>query len=158
MNKTIFQIDYKLSVIIISILGIIIGFVTSAYNVTGMPSFLLYFIKVTILSFLYLIFYLIENKNSDFKEKLKYILGNLLALNGLNITFAVFCAAHILPSLFLTLSGLISLHIIASFVLEIIALYFKNNVIEKIISFNKKIGTVVADPIVRFFDKKITND
>ena len=86
------------------------------------------------------------------------MLGNLLMLNGINVVFSVFCATHILPSLFLTLSGVISLYIITSFVLEVLSLYYKNEIVDKVISVNKKIGTAVADPIAKLFERKTTND
>ena len=45
MNKTIFQIDYKISVLIICVLGVIVGFVSNAYSVNGVVSFIFHFIK-----------------------------------------------------------------------------------------------------------------
>lgn len=158
MNKTIFQIDYKLSIIIVSILGIVIGFVSNAYSVSGIVGLLFHFIKIIILTGLYLVFYLIENKNDSFKTTLKYMFGTIVVLNGFNLIFTIFSSTHILEHLFLTLSGVISLYIIISFVLEILSLYYKNEIADKIILFNKKIGTAVADPIISFFEKKITND
>ncbi|MBR3891323.1 MAG: hypothetical protein IKJ30_04545 [Bacilli bacterium] len=157
MNKTIFQIDYKISVIIICVLGIISGFVSNAYTVNGVVSFIFHFIKIGVLTLIYLALYLIENKNKQFKEKLKYLFGDLAILNLMNIVFAIFISTHILPQLFLTMSGIISLYIVVSFSFEIVTLYYKNEIIGKITEFNKKIGNAIANPIVNLIDN-ITND
>lgn len=157
MNKTIFRIDYKISLIIIMALGVIIGFLSNAYNVNGFISLILHFIKLMILSFIYLGLYLIENKNKDFKDKLKYIFGDLILFNALNFICAIFTTTHILSYMFLTFSGIISLYMIISFSIEIINLYLKNEIINKVISLNKKIGLAIANPIIKAFEK-ITND
>jgi len=158
MNKTIFQIDYKLSIIIVSLIGIIIGFISNGYMVNGLMPLLFYLIKMIVLCGLYLVFYLIENKNEEFKYKLKYMMGYLLVLNSFNLICIIFSLTHILSGLFLTLTSIVSLYIIVSFVLEILVLYFDNEIVDRIVNINKKIGQAVADPIVSFFDKKITND
>lgn len=157
MNKTIFQIDYKISVLIIAILGIIVGFVSNAYAVNGITSLIFHLIKVGVLTLVYLALYLIENKNNVFKEKLKYIFGDLVLFNFMNIIFSIFICAHILPQLFLTLSGIVSLYIVVSFCLEIVDLYYKNEIVTKVMNLNKKIGVAVANPIVNVIDKT-TND
>lgn len=158
MNKTIFQIDYRLSIIIVSLIGIIIGFISNGYMVNGFVPLLFYIIKITILCGLYLVFYLIENKNKEFKCKVKYMMGYLVLFNSFNLICVIFSLAHILDGLFMTLTSIISLYIIISFVLEILVLYFNNEIVEKIVNANKKIGLAVANPIVNFFDSKITND
>lgn len=157
MNKTIFQIDYKISVLIISILGIIVGLISNVYGVNGIVAFLLYFIKINVLTLIYLSLYLIENKCEPFKHKLKYIFGYLLILNASNLIFSILTSAHVLPQLFFALSGIVSLYVIISFVAEILDLYYKNEIVAKLISFNKKIGNAIANPIVNFIEK-ITND
>ncbi len=157
MNKTIFQIDYKISVLIICVLGVIVGFVSNAYSVNGVVSFIFHFIKIGVLTLIYLALYLIENKNKQFKEKLKYLFGKLTILNLMNIIFAIFISTHILPQLFLTMSGIVSLYIVVSFCFEIVTLYYKNEIISKIIEFNKKIGNAIANPIVNLIEN-ITND
>jgi hypothetical protein len=158
MNKTIFQIDYKLSVMIISILGIIVGFISNGYGINGLGGLFMHLIKILMFVGIYLVFYLIENKNTTFKEKLKYMLGNIMIANAINFTFAIFSLTHILPYLFLTLSGIVSLYIIVSFIFEILSLYVDNKLINKLITVNKKIGNAIAEPITSFFDKKFTND
>jgi hypothetical protein len=157
MNKTIFRIDYKISMIIVMVLGVVIGFVSNAYNVDGFMSLIFHFIKLIVLTFIYLGLYLIENKNIEFKDKLKYVFGDLVLLSSLNFICSIFTTAHILAYMFLTFSGVISLYVIVSFTMEILNLYFKNEVINKVISLNKKIGLAIANPIIKSIEK-ITND
>ncbi len=157
MNKTIFRLDYKISMLIVSVLGIVMGFITNAYGVNGIISFIFHLFKIFILTFLYLVLYFVENKNLDFKNKLKYMLGGILLLNASNLIFSIFTTTHILSGLFLTFSGVVSLYMVISFTLEIINLYYQNKFIDKMILFNKKIGTAVAEPIISLF-KRTTND
>jgi hypothetical protein len=85
------------------------------------------------------------------------MLGGILLLNASNLIFSIFTTTHILSGLFLTFSGVVSLYMVISFTLEIINLYYQNKFIDKMILFNKKIGTAVAEPIISLF-KRTTND
>lgn len=157
MNKTIFQLDYKVSVIIVSILGIFIGFVSNAYNVNGGLAFVFHFVKLLLLTGAFFALYLLENKNKEFKDKLKYVVGDLFLLNAINLMFSIFVVTHIISPLFIILSGIVSLYVIFMFVMEIVNLYFENSTIGKVMNFNKKIGDAIATPITRMVNKS-TND
>ena len=99
----------------------------------------------------------VPSQLQEFKDKMKYVFGDLVLLSSLNFICSIFTTAHILAYMFLTFSGIISLYVIVSFTMEILNLYFKNEVINKVISLNKKIGLAIANPIIKSIEK-ITND
>ena len=157
MNKTIFNLNYKTSIIIVSILGIILGFISNAFYVDGIVDFILYIFRFALFVGIYLIIYFLE-KFKDFKLSNARMMGYLMINCTFNIVFALFSITHILPSLFLTLSGIVCFWTIFSFVIEILAVCIKNKFIDKIFNFNKKIGLLISSPIVKLVDSKITND
>ena len=158
MNKTIFQLDYKISMLIVSLVGIFVGFISNVYNVKGVLGFIFYLIELVLLTGLFFILYCIENKNKEFKNKVKYLFGDLALMSVLNIVFALFSITHIMQFLFITLSGIACLCIIYVFALEIVHLYLENKTVVKLVDFNKKIGDAIATPIVKLISKKTTND
>lgn len=156
MNKTIFNLDYKVSIIIVSVLGILIGFLSNGFYVNGVMSFIFYIFRFILFIGMYAIFYVIEKRNSEFKEANKRMIGYLIGSSILNIIFGVFVASNLLRGLFVTLSGVVCLWIIFSFVMEILAVCIDNKIISKIFDINKKIGSI-ANPILKVVDN-ITND
>lgn len=157
MNKTIFNLDYKISVIIISFLGVLFAFLSNAFYVGGLFGFILYLFRFCLFISVFLLIHLIERNNNEFKNGSKRMLGYVAISSLLNTIFAVFTTTHLLKGVFLTLSGIVCFWLIFSFVIEILKLYFNNKIIDKIFSINEKIGLVLANPIVNVFGK-ITND
>ena len=156
MNKTIFNLDYKLSIIIISILGIVFAFLSNAFYISGFLEFILYIFRFILFIGVFLIFYILENNNMEFKNAITRMIGYLAINTVFNIVFAIFTTAHLLRGLFLTFSGIVCLWLIISFVIEITYLYTNNKIIEKILFINEKIGLVFSNPILKLFNK-ITN-
>lgn len=158
MNKTIFNLDYKISIIIVSFLGILLGFLSNAFYVNGIIGLVIYLFKLILFSGIYVIFYFIEKNNKEFKLANKRMSGYLLISAILNIIFSIFSTAHLLSGFFLTLSGIVCFWLILSFISEIINVCLQNKIINKIINVNEKIGLAIANPIIKLIDSKITND
>lgn len=158
MNKTIFNLSYKTSVIAISVFGILLAFLSNAFYVDNFIEWILYIFRFLLFIAIYGVFYLLEKENKEFKETNKRIMGYLIANGILNITFAIFSLTHILQSLFLTLSGITCFILIHLFVVEILQLFLNNKIINTMFEIQKKIGLFLASPIVMFIDRKITND
>lgn len=158
MNKTIFNLTYKNSLIAISILGVILAFLSNAFYVDNFIELILYIFRFALFISIYLIFYILEKNNEEFKLANKRVVGYLVVSGILNSVFAVFCLAHILPNLFLSLNGIICFILIYLFAMEIVGLFVNNNFVNKILNTHKKIGLFFASPIVKYVDKKITND
>ena len=156
MNKTIFNLDYKLSVIIVSVLGILIGFLSNGFYINGVMSFIFYIFRFILFVGIYAIFYVIEKRNNDFKEANKRMIGYLMGSSILNIIFGIFIATNLLKGLFVTLSGIVCLWVIFSFIMEMLVACIDNKAITKIFDVNKKIGSI-ANPILKVIDD-ITND
>jgi len=156
MNKTIFNLNYKISIIIISILGILFAFLSNAFYVSGFLGFILYLFRLVLFIGVFLILHLSEKNNLEFKRTNKRMIGYLTINSLLNIVFAVFASAHLLRGVFLTFSGVICLWLIIAFVIEIARLYTNHKIVDKLLLINEKIGLVFANPIVNVFNK-ITN-
>lgn len=158
MNKTIFNLDTKTSIIFVSALGILLGFLSNAFYVDGLMDLIFYVFRFILFVIIYAIFYVIEKKNDEFKQTNKRMIGYLAISSILNVIFSIFITSHILPSLFLTLSGVICFWLIITFTFEILHVCVNNKIINKTITVNEKIGSVVANPIVKLVDNISTND
>lgn len=158
MNKTIFKLDIKPSIIILASVGILLGFLSNIFYVNGAMDFIFYIFRLLLIIFVFSLFTILEKNNEEFKKASKRNLGYLALSSVLNIAFAIFKITHILPNLFLTLSGVICFWVIASFVLEILCVCIDNKSINKIICMNEKIGKAIANPIVKLVNNIITND
>lgn len=158
MNKTFLNLDYKISVLIVSFFGIILGFLSNAFYVDSIIEMVLYVFRFLLFIGIYLLMFFIEKKNLEFKESLKRMSGYLLVSSILNVVFALFSLTHILVSVFLFMSGVLCLWVIVSFLLEIIYVYKINNNIKNIVNVNKKIGLILISPIIEKIEKGITND
>ena len=158
MNKTIFNLNYNISIWIIGIMGIMFAFLSNAFYVEGILELLSYVLRFVLFIGIYLFLYLVEKNNSDFKETTKRMMGYLISSSTCNIVFSIFVTSHLLRGLFLTLSGIICFWLILVFVVEIIKLYKSNKLIKRFFEVNKKIGLAFANPIIKFIDSKITND
>jgi len=152
MNKTIFNLNYKISIIIISILGILFAFLSNAFYVSGFLGFILYLFRLVLFIGVFLILHLSEKNNLEFKRTNKRMIGYLTINSLLNIVFAVFASAHLLRGVFLTFSGVICLWLIIAFVIEIARLYTNHKIVDKLLLINEKIGLVFANPIVNVFN------
>ena len=152
MNKTIFNLDYKLSVIIVSVLGIIFAFLSNAFYVGGLMGFILYVFRFLLFIGVFLILNVIEKNNMEFKDSLKRMIGYLVISSSLNIIFSIFTTTHLLRGFFLICSGIVCFWLIVAFLLEIIKLYFNSKIVDSVLNVNKKIGLAVANPIARLFD------
>ena len=157
MNKTIFNLSYKISMIIFSLLGVLLGFLSNVYYVNGLSSFIFYLLRAVLFMGIYFGIYVLE-KNSDFKDSTRRMLGYLSVSYLVNMVCAIFSITHILGGVFLTISGLICFWLILAFVFELLVIYIDNRIINKIFNVNKKIGLAVAYPIVKLLSKKVTND
>ena len=158
MNKTIFNLNSKISIIIIACFGIVFSFMTNAFYVVNFWSFILYVFRFCLFVGIYLLLYLFEKQNLEFKQKCKimggYFLGNALV----NICCALFSVTHILKEIFLLVSGIVCFWSILAFIVEIVILFVKGNLLNKISITHEKIGSILINPIVRIFEKKTTND
>ena len=158
MNKTIFNLNGKMSIIIVACLGILLGFLSNAYYVSDFLDFILYIFRGILFIGIYLAIYSLEKNDLGFKSTNKRMLGYLSCSYLLNTICALFAITHILSQLFLVISGIVCFWVILVFIFEVLCLYFENKWIVKINKFNEKIGLLFANPIVRLLEKKTTND
>ena len=157
MNKTIFNLDYKKSIIIVSVLGVILGFLSNAFYVNGFIELIFYIFRFSLFAFIYVVLYMLEKNNLEFKMSNKRMVGYLIVSSLLNIIFSIFATAHLLTTIFLTLSGIVCFWVIASFIIEIINVCIDNNIISKILRINEKVSLIIANPIIKFIDSKVNN-
>ena len=155
MNKTIFKLNYKNSIIIVSIVGIIFSFLSNAFYINGVMEFILYTFRLLLFLGIYLVLYFIEKDNIEFKESLKRIVGYMGATTLINLSCGVFVGTHLLSGLFIAISGIACLWLILAFVMEVLQFYIKNKFITNFYLANKKIGLTFANPIIKLFN--ITN-
>ena len=156
MNKTIFNLSYKSSIIIVSLLGIMFGFLSNAFYVNGVMDFILFAFRLILFLGVYLILFFIEKNNGEFKESTRRMLGYIGVSALLNIVCSIFVSTHLLSGLFITISGLVCFWEIMAFVIETLQLYFNNKFVGNLFMINKKIGLTLASPIIKLFN--ITND
>lgn len=158
MNKTIFNLDSKISIIMIAVLGIIFSFMTNAFYVVNFWGFILYFFRFCLFAGIYLLFYFAEKNNLVFKSRCKVMGGYLLVNASINIACALFSVTHILKDVFLLVSGIMCFWSILAFMGEIMILFIERKWLKRICDLNEKIGSIFINPIVKIFEKKITND
>lgn len=158
MNKTIFNLNYKSSVIIMSLLGIIFGFLSNVFYINGFLELIFYVFRFFLFIGVYLLIYLFEKNNNEFKVVNKRMMGMLIISSISNSIFAIFAITHLLSGLFVILSGVVCFILIVYFVMEIINVVNENKICQKIININEKIGSAIANPIVKYIESKITND
>ena len=155
MNKTIFNLNYKTSIIIVSILGIILGFLSNAFYINGVLGYIFYLFRLIVFVGIYGIMNFLEKNNEEFRIATKRMIGYLSVGGILNIIFALFATTHILRELFLTLSGVVCFWVILAFVVEILIVYIKENkVINRILKIDEKIGAITSQAIVKLFKSK----
>ena len=157
MNKTIFNFNLKISTILISSFGVLLGFLANAFYTNNFFGLIFFIIRSCLFVGIYLCVYFLEKNNFDFKNKCKRMVGYLIWCYLLNLLCSIFALTHILQGVFLTVSGVICFWTIASFILEILYLYFDKKWLSKIISVNEKIGLTIANPIVKIIETKTTN-
>lgn len=158
MNKTIFNLSYKASLTIMAILGVLFGFLSNAYYINGFLELIFYVFRFLMFIGVYLLIYLLEKGDENFKSFNKRMMGILVLSSIVNTIFAIFSSAHLLGGLFIVLSGVVCFILIMSFVIEIINVFHENKVFNIIVGLNKKIGNAFANPIVKSLEAKITND
>lgn len=158
MNKTIFNLNYNISIIIMGIIGVVFAFLSNAFYVDGIIELLCYIFRFMLFIGIFLLIYLVEKNHIEFKETNKRMMGYLTISSLCNVLFSIFVTSHLLRGMFLTLSGIVCFWLILAFVIEVVSLYTDSNLVKKIFNFNKKIGLAFANPIVKFVDSKITND
>ncbi len=158
MNKTIFNLELKLSVIIVSILGIILSFLSNGFYVNGILNFIVYLLRCLLFVSLFIVFYVSENNNLQFKDTLKRMIGYLVIVEGLNIICSIFIVTHLLRGVFVTISGIVCFYLICAYVVEILKNCSNNKIVNAIFKINEKIGLTFANPIIKFIDTKITSD
>ena len=158
MNKTIFNLDVKVSIMIVSILGIILSFLSNGFYVNSVLNFVFYVFRCILFVTLFVVFYMSESNNLQFKDALKRMVGYLIITEGLNLVCSVFVVTHLLRGVFVTISGIVCFLLIFTFVIEILNIYFSNKFIKVIFNINEKIGLKISNPIISFIESKITND
>lgn len=157
MNNTIFNLNHKMSIIIVSIIGILLGFLSNAFYIGGILSFIFYIFRCILFIGIFGVLYLLEKKNTQFKSANKRMMGYLGISAIFNVVFSIFVVTHLLGALFITLSGIVCFWVIFSFVIEILNVCLENSVITKILSVNEKIGLIVGNPIAKVLDNLTTN-
>ena len=150
--KTFLNLNHKLSLIIVSIIGIVFAFLSNAYYVNGLINLALYVIRIIIFTLIFLFFYLFEKKDLEFKEFNKRGIGYLVINGTFNIICTIFVSTNLLRELFVTLSGIICLGLIICFILEIIKMYSQNKFIEKCF----KVTSGISENVGNFFVKLVS--
>ena len=158
MNKTIFNLNSKISITIIACLGIILSFMANAFYVENFWNYILYIFRFFLFVGVYVLIYWLENQNIEFKKKCKIMAGYLVGNALVNICCAWFSVTHILKEIFLLISGLVFFWSIIAFSLEIVIIFVNSKWLNKIVYTHEKIGSILINPIVNIFEKKITND
>ena len=158
MNKTIFNFNYKISVIIVASLGILLGFLANAFYVNTFLSYIFYVFRSLLFVGIYIVLYLLEKKCIAFKDACKRMIGYLTICYTFNLLCTLFSLTHILKTIFLTVSGLVCFWTILVFLVELLNLFLKQKWLIKMQSVNEKIGLAIANPIVKLVQIKATND
>lgn len=158
MNKTIFNLNTKISIIIISSLGILLGFLANAFYVVNFIDFVFYVFRAALFIGIYIILQILEKKNLEFKNTCKRMIGYLVLCYLANSICVLFSLTHIIKGVFLSASGIICFWTILVFVIEILKIYFDNKLLRKFTVINEKIGLAIANPIVKLIEDKATND
>lgn len=158
MNKTIFNLSDRFSIIIMGLFGIILGFLANAFYVNTFISYLLYILRAGLFLGAFIISYVLEKRSMIFKIACKRMLGYLLICYSFNLLCTLFSLTHILKEVFLTISGLVCFWTILVFALEILSIFFNQKWISKFQMINEKIGLAIANPIVRLIQNKTTSD
>lgn len=158
MNKTIFNLNSKTSIIIVASLGVFFSFLTNAFYIVDFWDFILYILRFCLFVGIYLALYYVEKSNLAFKNRCKVMGGYFLTNALVNIGCAIFSVTHILKDMFLLFSGIVCFWTIFAFVAEILMLVVKNKWVKRISEVNEKIGSIFINPIVKLFENKTTND
>ena len=111
--------------VILSVLGILLGFIANAFYVGSFMGFILYVLRTFLFVGIYLGIYLLEKQNMDFKRLAKRMMGYLGVCYVGNLVCILFALTHILKGVFLTVGGLICFCTIVAFIFEILNIYFK---------------------------------
>ena len=158
MNKTIFNLEYKKSILISAFMGIFFGFLSNVFYVNGIMETIFYILRFALFIGIYLFLFFVEKKNLEFKEANKRMCGYIVVNCICNTLFSIFVSAHLLPGVFLTFSAIVCFWLISAFFVEILILKSNNLFLKKVYFFNEKIGLKFASPIIKFISRKITND
>ena len=158
MNKTIFNLTTKASILLIASFGILLGFLANAFYVNTFISYILYILRSALFVGVYVVIHFTEKKNKLFKDASKRMIGYLSMCYISNLLCALFSLTHILKEIFLTASGLVCFWTILVFVIEILYMFSNQKWVVKFQSFNEKIGLTFANPIVKIIENKTTND
>ena len=153
MNKTIFNLNVKVSTIIMSSIGIVFAFLSNAFYVKGVVGYILYLFRIVLFCGVFLCVYATE-KNEEFKETMKRIVGYFGINLIFNSIFALFSATHLLTFLFITLSSIICVYLIVSLVFEILNVILNKKYIYKIIKINEKITLKSAHLFIKLLAYK----
>ena len=103
LNKTILNLNYKISLIIVSVLGMVFAFLSNAFYVEGLMGYILYVLRLILFSSVYFIMFLLEKNNKEFKNAAKRMLGYVGVSSLFNMTFAIFSTTHLLKGVFLNI-------------------------------------------------------
>lgn len=162
MNKTIFNIDEKLSIIILSLISLFFSFVSICSPITGLISFLIVLVKSVIFIILPFIIYVMEKNSEKFKNiagiYLVYFSFNLLIIilaSVLHINEFVWLFFKFLFDLFVLLILLTSFFVFIDYVLQYVGI--KSRMYSIIMKMVYVVANCISFPFLRFLDKKIIN-
>ncbi len=164
MHKTFFRLDKEMSIAIISILAILFTFLSDYSCINGFISFLFVMVKGLIFILTFLIFYLLEKNELEFKKVAgiytSYFIINLVVTVFTSISMVDGKVSFIFSSLFNLINLIILLSGVCIFV-EQVFVYgnISSKVYEKtIMKIVYLLGNFISYPFLLFINKKMKKE
>lgn len=154
MNKTIFNLNLKMSVIILASLGVLFSVMSNAFYVDDFIGFILCLFRSVLIVGGYLGIYLLEKHNTEFKSITKRMFGYLGMCYVANQVCILFSLTHILKNTFLTISGLVCFYTIVMFVLELINIFYSKRLVKQMIVFNERKTLFLTNLLLELIERK----